>query len=83
MLHDAILYGVHSLKVHLDSHLVVSQLNGLYCIRDLTLLQIFLHVTLQEQKIESVTYIHVSRIFNQVADSYANYVLDWHLFHKL
>ena len=48
LLCDAILYGVHSLEVRLDSQLVVSQLNVLYCVRDLTLLRIFLHVILLE-----------------------------------
>ena len=38
LLHDDISHGVLSLEVHLDSQLVVSQLNGLYRIRDLTLL---------------------------------------------
>ena len=52
-------------------------------IRDLILLQIFLCVRLLERKFKNITYIHVSRIFNQVDDSYANYVLDWHLSHRL
>ena len=82
LLRDAISHGVHSLEVHLDSHLVVSQLNGLYRIRDLTLLRIFLHVRLLEWQFESITYIHIPRNFNQVVDSYANYVLDWNLFHR-
>ena len=38
LLHDAISHGVHSLEVCLDLQLVVSRLNGLYCIRDPTLL---------------------------------------------
>ena len=46
LLRDAILHGVISLEVCLDSELVVSQLNGLYHVRDLTLLRIFLHVRL-------------------------------------
>ena len=82
LLRDAISHGILSLEVCLNSQLVVSQLNGLYCIRDLTLLRIFLHVRLLEQQFENITYIHVSRIFNQVADSYANYVLDWNFFHR-
>ena len=82
LLHDAISHGVHSLEVRIDSQLVVSQPNGLYRIRDLTLLRIFLHVILLERQFSNITYILVPRFFNQVADSYANYVLDWHLFHK-
>ena len=81
LLRDAISHGVLSLEVRLDSELVVSQLNGLYHVRDTTLLRIFLHVRLLERQFDNITYIHVPRINNQVADSYANYVLDRHLFH--
>ena len=81
LLRDAILHGVLSLEVRLDSKLAVSQLNGLYHVRDLTLLRRFLRGRLLERKFDNITYIHVPRINNQVADSYANYVLDWHLFH--
>ena len=38
LLRDTILHGVLSLEVRLDSELVVSQLNGLYHVRDPTLL---------------------------------------------
>ena len=46
LLRDAILHGVLSLEVRIDSELVVSQLNGLYHVRDLTLLRRFLRVIL-------------------------------------
>ena len=49
LLHDSILHGVLSLEVRLDSELVVSQLTGLYHVRDLTLLRRFLYVTLLER----------------------------------
>ena len=48
LLRDAISHGVLSLEVHFDLQLVVSQLNGLYHVRDPTLLRIFLHVILLE-----------------------------------
>ena len=83
LLCDAISHGVLSLEVRLDSQLVVSYLNGLYHIRDPTLLRRFLRVRLLEWKFDNITYIHVPRIYNQVADSYANYALDWNLFHRL
>ena len=38
LLRDAISHGILSLEVRLDSQLVVSQLNGLYRVRDPTLL---------------------------------------------
>ena len=74
-------HGILSLEVHLDLELVVSQLNGLYRVRDPTLLRIFLRVRLLERQFNSITYIHIPRNDNQIADSYANDVLDWHLFH--
>ena len=76
LLHDAISHGIQSLKVHLDSQLVVSQSNGVYRIRDPTLLRRLLQVMLLEQQFEHITYIHIPRIYNHVVDSYANYVLD-------
>ena len=82
LLRDVISHGVLSLEVRLDSELVVSQLNGLYHVRDPTLLRRFLHVRLLEWKFDNITYIHVPRIYNQVVESCANYVLDWHLFHR-
>ena len=83
LLRDAISHDVLSLEVCLDSELVVSQINGLYHVRDPMLLRRFLHVRLLELQFDNITYIHVSRINNQVVDSYANYVLDWNLFHSL
>ena len=75
LLRDAISHGVLSLEVCLDSQLVVSQINVLNHVRDPTLLQRFLHVILLERQFESITYIHIPRNFNQVANSYVNYVL--------
>ena len=82
LLRDAISHGIRSLEVGIESQLMVSQLNGVYRIRDQNLLQIFLHVILLERQFEHITYIHIPRIYNHVADSYATYVLDWHLIHR-
>jgi ribonuclease HI len=48
LLCDAILHGIHSLEVRLDSQLVVCQLNGRYRVCDPTLLRRFLRVRLLE-----------------------------------
>ena len=61
LLRDAISHGVLSLEVRLDLELVVSQLNGLYHVRDLTLLRRFLRVRLLERQFDNITYIHISR----------------------
>jgi ribonuclease HI len=81
LLRDALSYGIQSLQVYLDSQLVVSQLNGLYHIHDPVLLRRFLRVRLLERSFDFITYIHVPRKSNLVTDAYANYILDWHLFH--
>ena len=48
LLWDAISHGVLSFEVHLDSELVVSQVNVLYHVRDPTLLRRLLRVRLLE-----------------------------------
>ena len=55
--------------------------NLLNNVGSLTLLRRFLRVRLLEQQFDNITCIHVARINNQIAESYANYVLYWHLFH--
>ena len=59
LLRDAISHGIRSLEVRLNSKLVVLHLNGVYRIRDLTLLRRFLRVRLLEQQFENITYIHI------------------------
>jgi ribonuclease HI len=81
LLRDAISHGIFSIEVHLDSQLVVCQLNGRYHVCDLTLLHRFLWVHILEQQFDFITYFHIPRSSNHVSDSYANYVLDWHLSH--
>ena len=68
LLWDAISHGILCFEVRLDSELVVSQLNGLYHVRDPMLLRRFLRVRLLEQQFDSITYIHIPRNDNQVAD---------------
>ena len=69
LLQDAISHGILSLEVRLDSELVVSQLNGLYHVRDPTLLRRLLCVRLLERQFDSITYIHIPRNKNQLVDS--------------
>ena len=64
LLRDAISHDVLSLEVRLDSQLLLSQLNGLYHVRDPTLLRRFLHVRLLERQFDNIIYIHVPIIFN-------------------
>ena len=82
LLVDAIHHSIDHLIVRLDSQLVVSQLNGVYNIRNPTLLQKYLHIKLLERQFQFITYEHILRRLNHVSDALANYVLDWHLRHN-
>ena len=73
--------GITHLIMHLDSQLVVSQLNGIYSIRDPSLLRLFQRVPLLERSFVYIDYRYVPRQFNMVADSLANFMLDWYLSH--
>ena len=75
--------GVDSLVVFLDSHLVVSQLNNTYRVRDPFLLRLFLRVRLLQRSCQFLTFIHIPRADNWFADSLANQALDWHINHSI
>jgi ribonuclease HI len=81
LLRDALSHGISHLRVYLDAQLVVSQLNGVYRVYDPTLHRRFLRVRLLEHYFDYITYIHVPRRSNQLTDTLANQVLDWHVAH--
>jgi ribonuclease HI len=74
LLRDAISHGILSLEVHLDSQLVVCQLNGSYHV-----LRQFLRIRILEQQFDFVNYHHIPRSSNYVSDAYDKKYLDWHL----
>jgi ribonuclease HI len=59
LLHDSISHGIRTLEVHLDSQLVVCQLNDRYCVSDPSLLQQFLRVHILERHFDFITYYHI------------------------
>ena len=81
LLRDALSLGISHLWVYLDAQLVVSQLNRIYRVHDPTLHQRFLRVRLLERNFDYITYFHVPRRLNQITDTLANQILDWHLSH--
>jgi ribonuclease HI len=81
LLHDALSLGISHLQVYLYAQLVVSQLNRVYQVHDPTLHRRFLRVRLLEQNFDYITYFHVPKRLNQVTDTLANQILDWHLAH--
>jgi ribonuclease HI len=81
LLHDTLSLGISRLRVYLDARLVVSQLNRIYRVHDPTLHRRFLRVHLLERNFDYITYFHVPRRLNQITDTLANQILDWHLAH--
>ena len=78
---EALSSGILQQIVHLDSQLVVSQLNGIYSIRDPTLLRLFRIIRLLERSFTYIHFCYIPRRFNTVVDSLANFMLDWYLLH--
>ena len=81
LLSDAISHGIRRLIVKLDSQLVISQLTGVYSIRNPAIHRMFLRVMILERHFDFIQYQHISRNLNTLTDSLANYVLDRHLQH--
>ena len=73
---------VRNLVVLMDSQLVVCHLNHVYTIRNPMLLRLFRRVCFLERSFETVTYRHIPSEHNAVANSLANYILDWHIAHS-
>ena len=82
LLTEAASQDVHNLVVLMDSQLMVCHLNHVYTIRNTVLLHLFRMVRLLERSFETITYRHIPREHNLVADSLANYILDWHIAHS-
>jgi ribonuclease HI len=77
----AMSYGIEHMVVHLDSQLAVLQLNGRYRVRDSSILRKYLRIKLLERQFHFITYVHIPRSQNRLADSLANFALDWHITH--
>ena len=82
LLTEAASQYVHNLVVLMDSQLVVCHLNHIYTIMNPVILRLFWRVSLLERSFEAITYRHIPREHNAVAESLANYILDWHISHS-
>ena len=81
LLLDAMSYGIQHMVVHLDSQLVVLQLNGRYRVRNSSILRKYLRIKLLERQFQFITYVRIPRSQNRLADSLANFALDWLITH--
>ncbi|MDO8336439.1 MAG: reverse transcriptase-like protein [Candidatus Saccharibacteria bacterium] len=68
--------GAQVIDFRLDSNLVVNQLNGVYKIKNRDLWPIYEQIKLLVPKFKKVTFSHVRREFNQLADGLVNKILD-------
>lgn len=66
----------HEIEVVADSQLVVRQLSGLYKIKNLPLKHIAERIKLLEFELGRISYTHVPRAQNFIADRLANKALD-------
>ena len=66
LLEDSLANDVREIRVYLDSELVVQQLNWVYTIQNLLLIQTFQRVRLLERYFGKVTYQYIPRHLNVV-----------------
>lgn len=77
-LQKALELGIKSVDFRLDSNLVVNQLNGVYKIKNRDLWPIYEKTKELEGQFDHITFTHVRREFNRLADGIVNKVLDEH-----
>jgi ribonuclease HI len=68
--------GVDDLEVHSDSELMVKQMRGEYRVKNRDLQTLFRDASRLARELRSVTYTHVRREHNELADRLVNEALD-------
>ena len=68
--------NIKKIDFRLDSNLVVSQLNGVYKIKNRDLWPIYEKIKDLSEQFDHITFTHVRREFNRLADGLVNKVLD-------
>jgi ribonuclease HI len=68
--------GFDYVEVKMDSELAVKQLNGEYKVKNPGLAERFLEIYHLKPKFHQVTFSHVRREFNQLADAQVNLAID-------
>ena len=77
-LEKALELGYKKVDVRVDSMLVVNQMKGLYKIKNRELWPINERIRALMEEFDRVTFTHVNRQFNQLADGMVNRTLDEH-----
>ncbi len=69
-------HGISDCSVFMDSQLVIYQMRGVYGVKNRNLKELHTRVKVLEQKIHQVSYAHIGRDQNYMADGLANRALD-------
>lgn len=77
-LEKALEMGAKTIDFRIDSLLVVNQMNGVYVVKNRELWPIHERIRELVTKFEKVTFTHVKREFNQLADGMVNKILNAH-----
>lgn len=77
-LEKALEMGAKTIDFRMDSLLVVNQMNGTYKIKNRELWPIHERIRELTEKFDKVTFTHVRREFNQLADGMVNKILNAH-----
>jgi len=64
------------LQVFMDSELVIKQINGQYKIKNAQLVPIYDRIKALTQNFQTISFTHVPRILNKLADAEVNRILD-------
>jgi len=78
-LEKALNMGARTVDFRIDSLLVVNQMNGVYKIKNRDLWPIHERIKQLMSDFDKVTFTHVRREFNQLADGMVNKILDAHV----
>jgi ribonuclease HI len=78
-LRECSLRKVETLSCFLDSELVVKQLNKEYKVKDPVLLELFADIQQMLPGFKQVTFTHIPRAQNKLADKKVNEILDLHM----
>jgi len=68
--------NILAIDCFLDSDLVVKQLNGIYKVKNANIKPVYLKIKALLDSFDRITFTHVRREFNKVADALVNEALD-------
>ncbi|MBC7746806.1 reverse transcriptase-like protein [Pedobacter sp.] len=77
-LQKALELGATVVDFRLDSLMVVNQMNGIYKVKNVELIPINHRINELASRFERVTFTHVRREYNRLADAMVNKILDQH-----